>query len=739
MSGPRIKYIPASWGKYLSPAALDGLRRQGWLPVIINDVWIPHLFHPARIQIWYGGSGSSKSDGKATELLSKCMKPGYCRVMFCRKTATSIRKSQFQLLKDLIERYQWGPLFHVVDDMVITCKATGNFLFAQGLDDLSKVTSVAGVTDIWIEEPIPKDNTPAVTASDFRELNRRLRCPLASNHIHMTFNPISDQSWINDYFFKSDRYSPFILKTTYQDNYYTPENEALQYEILRQTNPDEYEVYALGNWGKLKRGLVFPEYRIIEDFPPYVAQEAYGMDWGFYPDPCVLAHVGHLHGKLYVDELIYQQGLTSAPRAELMRTRGVPDWAEIAADNNPEAIEEMRQRGFYRMEGAKKGPDSVKAGIDIVKSFEIYLTARSTNIKLDFDNHAWEIDPKTEQPTGKMINKHKHCFVAGQMVFTSNGYKAIEKIGVGEVVLAQDGWRSVLATHQNKVNTGIKTYRITSEFGEFCVTCTIDHKININDQWQPIQNLKPGDRIFLLKPSTTKFSIFTLAKDILHGAVSDFTGWCGSITTGQSQRATTSTTSTKTGLITGLKTLPCCPNQSIFQGIRKFCGQTRNLGKRANAYWTAYVHLPHNGTKAKKVESGTGNTHWRGVSGLLNMVSATVSTAITRLWQRVSGKSFAPLNVPPLTVGQQVLITKKGFASFAPNLFRSTDMPETKLVACLVREVCTTIEPLQPVYDITVEGCHNYIVNGLLVHNSADAVRYGTVYMVEGGRLPAML
>ena len=403
-----IEYYPASRMGHLDADDLTALRRTGELPVIINDVYMAHRFRPERIQILYGGSGSGKSDWKATELLLKCLLQPYCRVMFTRKVATSIRMSQFQLFKDLIKRYAFEPFFRVSEDMRIVCTLTGNLLFASGLDDVSKITSIAGVTDIWMEEPIPKDNQPAVTSSDFTELNRRLRCPEASNHIHLTFNPISDQSWINDYFFKSDLYKPFKLKTTYLDNYFIPPNEAEQYEILKIKKPDEYEVYALGNWGKLKRGLVFPEYKIIEEMPAYLAQRCYGLDWGFYPDPCALGEVGHLHGKLYVDEVIYQNNLTSGPRAELMRKAGIPDWAEIVADNNPEAIAEMRERGFYRIEGVRKGPGSVKAGIDMVKSFEIFLTARSKNIKLDFDNYAWEIDPKTEQPTGNVVNKHKH-------------------------------------------------------------------------------------------------------------------------------------------------------------------------------------------------------------------------------------------------------------------------------------------------------------------------------------------
>ena len=56
---------------------------------------------------------------------------------------------------------------------------------------MDKLKSIPDVTDIWIEEPI--DRKGSVTEADFTELNRRLRCEKATNHIHLTFNPIAKE------------------------------------------------------------------------------------------------------------------------------------------------------------------------------------------------------------------------------------------------------------------------------------------------------------------------------------------------------------------------------------------------------------------------------------------------------------------------------------------------------------------------------------------------------------------
>lgn len=420
-----VKTFPASKGTF-SEAGLERVWLIGQRPVIVNDVYLQNFNRKERIQIWYGGSGGGKSDAKATELLLKCLFQPYCRVMFCRKTAESIRNSQFQLFKDLIKRYGFTTIFKVNEQsMAIVCTENGNMLFGKGLDDVDKVKSIPDITDIWLEEPIDKRGT--IQSTDFTELNRRLRCPKASNHIHLTFNPISSESWIHEYFFKSNEYEAFKLCTTYKDNYFASDETERQFEILRLKKPDEYKVYALGEWGKLKQGLVFPEYTIIQDFPQDCSKWGYGLDWGFYPDPTALIKSGIKHGALILDEVIYENNHTSGSRAETMKARGVSVSTKIIADPNPEAIAEMKTKGYYNIVPAKKGPGSVKAGIDHMKEFKIMLTARSHNLKKEFDNYAWQINKHSEEPTGEPIDDFNHGIDASRYWTMAN---AVQRQGV---------------------------------------------------------------------------------------------------------------------------------------------------------------------------------------------------------------------------------------------------------------------------------------------------------------------
>ena len=297
-------------------------------------------------------------------------------------------------------------------EMDIVCRTNGNTLLSGGLDDVDKLKSIPDITDIWIEEPI--DRRGSVSSTDFTELDRRLRSPLATNHIHLTFNPISKESWIHDYFFKSNAYGAFILKTTYLDNHFSPPEQNLQFEILKEKKHDEFLVYALGEWGSLKQGLVFPEYSIIKELPTDLKKRGFGLDWGFYPDPTALIECGIDGGNLYLDEVIYANNLTSGTRAEMMQRVGIQKNAKIIADRNTEAIAELKTKGYHGIVPADKGEGSIKAGLDLMKNYKIFITERSKNVKAEFDNYEWEKDRHSETPTGRPIDKWNHAIDAAR-------------------------------------------------------------------------------------------------------------------------------------------------------------------------------------------------------------------------------------------------------------------------------------------------------------------------------------
>lgn len=267
----QIGIIPASYKTSLPKEAAEKIinliNLQPHTMVAINDAHIETLDRKERYQILYGGSGAGKSHTKALDLLLKALNKPYFKCIYSRKFSAQIRKSQFALLIDIIEKRNWQQYFHYSkaenSSMIITCLLNGNSLTPMGLDDVHKWTSIHGYTDVWIEEPLSKGKqSGSVTLQDFAEVDRRLRNSPDDNytqHIHLTFNPISVNSWIYSEFFseKASEYKAqsYTHKSTFRDNYFI-DREAEEQKLRRQ-GKYEFSIYGNGEWGLVRADSPF--------------------------------------------------------------------------------------------------------------------------------------------------------------------------------------------------------------------------------------------------------------------------------------------------------------------------------------------------------------------------------------------------------------------------------------------------------------------------------------------------
>ena len=79
-------------------------------------------------------------------------------------------------------------------------------------------------------------------------------------------------------------------------------------------------------------------------------------------------------GELWIDELIYEPGLTNPAIAN--RAKGTPAKSlQIVADSaEPKSIAELKTFGLW-VEDAKKGPDSILHGIEILQRYKWNVTS----------------------------------------------------------------------------------------------------------------------------------------------------------------------------------------------------------------------------------------------------------------------------------------------------------------------------------------------------------------------------
>lgn len=208
--------------------------------------------------ISYGGAGSAKSYSTGQKiLLDRIMQEPNHRFLVVRKVARTLRVSVFQLFKDLISDIGETDSFKInKSDMTITYLPNNSELLFFGLDDIEKLKSIQGVSSIWVEEASETDR------GDILELNRRLRGHTSSyKQIILTFNPISHLHWLKEHFFDNPSSTASIYKTTYKDNAFIDDEYKSEIEDIKNYDIQQYNIYALGDWGVLNTNIVYHNFR----------------------------------------------------------------------------------------------------------------------------------------------------------------------------------------------------------------------------------------------------------------------------------------------------------------------------------------------------------------------------------------------------------------------------------------------------------------------------------------------
>jgi len=211
-----------------------------------------------------------------------------------------------------------------------------------------------------------------------------------TEQIVMDYNPSEEDSWIYDHIIP--RKDCTFIQSTYLDNPFLEQSIVDEIELLREDDPEYWAIYGLGQRGK-RSGIIFPNYRIVPDFPSNCQDVLYGMDFGFN-DPKVVVKLGRTGKQIFVQQLLYKRGMI---REEFIielkklipeRDRDTEMYADSA---DPESIEAIYRAGF-NIQPADKSKDSVLTGIEAVKAYELCITADSVDVQKDVKNYKFKKD-----------------------------------------------------------------------------------------------------------------------------------------------------------------------------------------------------------------------------------------------------------------------------------------------------------------------------------------------------------
>lgn len=377
-----------------------------------NEVYWPYLFdYSHRYEQYYGSAGSGKSYFITAKLLLKALKFPGIKILIIRKVQATQRESTWRLFIDMLS--QWKILDKCkVNKVDYTIELfNGSIFIFKGMDDPEKVKSIAGIKTIWIEE------CSELNEEDYSQLDLRLRAQFKYLQLIISFNPTSKEWFGYKRWYGPDAVIPdnmFILKTTYKDNKFLPEDYIKSLEDLKYSNPTYYKIYVEGEFATLDR-LVFSNFK-QEFFDPQELkgmQLCTGLDWGFSADPTagVRFLVDTPNKKIYIFDEIYQTDLTNPDIYKLLVAKGWSKDRIICDAAEPKSIEELKRLGITRAQACYKGKDSILFGINFLKQFEIIIHPACENTFMEFNNYTWKKD-KNGEYTSQTVDSYNHIIDA---------------------------------------------------------------------------------------------------------------------------------------------------------------------------------------------------------------------------------------------------------------------------------------------------------------------------------------
>ena len=341
--------------------------------------------------LFYGGAGAGKSYTIADKLfLQGILNPGERqKIVVVRKTLASLRKSTLDIIErraDALHR----PFRLDRSSWTAQCgNQTWVFTGMNNREDYQKIKSLTDVNFIWANE------LTELREDDYRELGLRLRGarskhPLAFRQMIGDFNPIGKTSWIYERNWQRLPKAAEKIRVTVLDN---PWAEPEYVDKLKASAADDknfYNIYFLGEWGELE-GVIFNW--DVQPLPTIAFDEIiYGGDFGYSIDEAALVKIYRRADEYWVEELLYEKGLTNPALAVRALALGVTRNDDSYWDSaEPKSIQELCDNGL-NAKPSLKGQDSVRASIDFLKAQKIHIVEGSPNLVKEVRSWVWKKD-----------------------------------------------------------------------------------------------------------------------------------------------------------------------------------------------------------------------------------------------------------------------------------------------------------------------------------------------------------
>jgi phage terminase large subunit len=389
----------------------------------VGHIFKPLFFTDKPIIDIVGGRGRGGSHIGTDYFLFRLTNDEYFRGCFLRQAFNDIRDSLFKDIKDRIDEHGISlSLFHINEsEMRITYIPTGNTIISKGFvtssNRTAKLKSLAGITHVLIEE------ANEVGEEQFEQLLLSLRT-VKTDRIQAIriFNPPPKKHWIwRDYNLTESSekgyytYSPKtdshieMIFSTYQDNIKNLNAEYISRLERMKSRTEQYNTIVRGLISEGNIGRIYTHFKpcSVAEFDAVDSRTVYVIDFGYSEDPSAFIAVKWRDNKLFVNEHIYQPGLDDLALAKRCIDLGVTYKDLIIADygnGGDVRIHNLRSGGSgawvnipgypelrkgFSVYYAEKGAGSIAGGINLVKSYEVYMTETSKNAWNEVQEYCW--------------------------------------------------------------------------------------------------------------------------------------------------------------------------------------------------------------------------------------------------------------------------------------------------------------------------------------------------------------
>lgn len=340
-----------------------------------------------------GGAGSSKSHSLAQLLALRAITCPERRILCLRKTRAAIHDSLWYMIRkilyDIMESL--GQRMTIRENKTTHSLTFSNksYIHMDGLDDPEKRKS-SEWNDIWFEEANEFSWGDYSTMSLY---NRATPKGNSINQIFLSFNPTDENSWLKTKLIDSQIVYQEI-HSTFLDNSFLDKSYTDKLKNLIKQDVNFYRIYALGQWGKLEN-IIYHNWDTVAEMPENVDDTFYALDFGFNNPSCLL-EIRVKDQEFYIDERLYEAGLTNTALIRRLHDLGISRYDNIYADSSePDRITEIGEGisgekipGFNIYLAYK----AVFDGIDTVKRSLVHITARSHNVLKEIRSYSWKKD-----------------------------------------------------------------------------------------------------------------------------------------------------------------------------------------------------------------------------------------------------------------------------------------------------------------------------------------------------------